>query len=87
LCPIEDESPLLWDENQIVLHLYMQAMQTSKSVNGEDKDIFYIQPSDIDTLMNFSQVEEDDKKEIMDRVMIIQGIANDQRPNRPKSRK
>jgi len=83
-CRIEDESPLLSEENYIVLELFDQALRTSNCVAGEDKDFHYVEPTDIEALMNIHNIDIDDKPEIMVRILMLQDISNDQRPNRPK---
>lgn len=84
LCQIEDESPLLSEENDTVLGLYNQAMRTANAVAGEYKDFFYVKSADVESLMNIHDIDNYDRPEIMRRIQIIEEISNEQRPNRPK---
>jgi len=86
LCQIEDESPLLSDENQLVHELFDQALQTSNCVEGNDKNYYYIKPADIESLMNIHGIDAENKSETIRRIQTLQDITNRSRPNRPKAK-
>lgn len=86
LCQIKDKSPELSQENEVVFNIFDQAFGTANCIEGADKNIYYVKPTDVEALMNIHNVDTDSKSEIMRRVLILQGISNKERPNRPKVR-
>ena len=86
LCPIADNSPGLCPENTIVVSIFNVAQPSAEQVEAEDKTYIYFRPSEIESLMRIYAVPKIEWPSVLDRVQVLQDIANNQRPRRPKPR-
>lgn len=90
-CPVADVNRRLIPPNDKVVNIYNQATGSSRQVNsetaGRTKSHLYLRPVEIEALMRMYRITEDKRAEILNRVFILQDIANDLRPSRSKPRK
>lgn len=84
LCPVADKAPELWECNDIIHDMFLQAEGTAERVDGEHKLYIYLKPTEIYALMKLNKIKEEDQKEMFTRILILEDISNDCRPRRPK---
>ena len=83
-CPVVDESPVPFSSNLLAIEMYRKAEGSANQVDGKDKVYIYLLPSEVRALMDVHRIPEDEREGLMDKILTLQNIANDMRPNRPK---
>ena len=84
VCPVVDESPVPFSSNVLAIELYRKAEGSANQVDGKDKVYIYLLPSEIRALMDVHGIPEEEREGLMEKILTLQNIANNLRPNRPK---
>ncbi len=90
-CPIVDDAPALWPENETALTIYEQAKSSAETVSQSIgsrsvKTLVFVRPTEVEALMRMYGVEEDERPTILARVLTIQAVDNERRPARMRKR-
>lgn len=86
-CPVADDAPTVFSVNQFAIELYGQARMSAQVVQGDKKNVQYIRPEAVEALMRLHQVSLADQPEMMEKLLLLQNMDNDLRPNRPPPKK
>lgn len=86
-CPVADLAPELYPRNEVIATVFRQAESSAEQRAAEDKTYFYLRPETVESLMRVHGVPEDERARVMEGVQILQQVANERRPLRPKPRK
>jgi hypothetical protein len=87
LCPVADKAPALFPQNELTVTIFNRSQGSSQQIEAEKKTVIYIRPTEVETLMRVYEVPTEDRARIMDGVFLLEGIANQIRPNRKKKKK
>lgn len=87
LCPIADKAPSLWEENDVAVDIFYQCHGSATIIHAKDKDWKYLNPTDYCALINMYTDEKYDRERLVKKILILEKINNDKRPNRPKPKK
>ena len=85
-CPVADNAPTLDPFNALAVEVFQQARPSANQVAADDKTYLYLRPESIEAIMRMQQIPLDDRAEMFRRVLLLQDMANQLRPNRPKKR-
>ncbi len=83
-CPVADQAPPLWPENQLAAELFSQVQGSAQQVTAEDKTYIYIRIADAEALMRMREVPREDREALLSKLLVLQGIANRLRPLHPR---
>ena len=84
LCPIADKAPELEEDNEVVLHLFNQAQGSANQIEGEKKNYVFLKPTEVESLMRINGIDQAEWDDILIRLFVLQDVANEMRPLRPK---
>lgn len=83
-CPIADKGPRLLPANVMAVEIFQECQGSCKQVAAEDKTYLYIDPCAAEALMRMRGIFQEEQSELMEKLMVLQGVANHQRRPRPK---
>lgn len=88
LCPVLDLAPQLDDDNVVVAEIFRQAERGATHVQRESerRTFLYIKPADVYALQCIHDIPVDDRPAVLRRVLVLEDIANEQRPLWPKEK-
>lgn len=73
--------------NKRVVLVYQGVADSAVQVEGKRKNYHYLRPESILAVMKVMGVPEDKREVVYDRVMMLQGLANDLRRSRPVTKR
>lgn len=83
-CPIADTGPILLPTNQESVEIFQELQGSCGQVVAEDKTYIYIDLCAADVLMRLHGIEEADRLGVMQKLLLLQDLANSKRRPRPK---
>ena len=85
ICPIADADLGLWECNKLAYEIYAKSQYSGVQVQTDQKTLIYVHGGDIRAYMDIYGVPMEDREAILEKIMIVQDIANSKRPTRKKS--
>ena len=83
ICPVADEAPELWEENDIAADIFQLALSTAEVVDGKDKIIFHVKFKEVESLINMLGARGEDGSSLLMKIMKLQETYNALRPMKP----
>lgn len=82
-----DKGPILFSENKLAVDVFREAQGSAARVEADRKTFVYMRPVDLIALFQIYDVDEDQYSDVMEKLRIMQEIANELRPKHKKSKK
>ena len=82
-CAIEDDGPVLLSTNVTAVELFQECQGSCKQVVADDKTYLYIDPCAAEALMRIRDIAMEDRLSMMQKLLILQQVANQERRARP----
>lgn len=79
-CPVFDKGPPIFVNNKLVVDIFRQAEGSSARVELDKKIHVFLRPADFNALFDIYDVHQDDRFDLMEKLLILQDIANEERP-------
>ena len=76
LCPIEDKSPELFEENDVFVDVFYACLDTAKQICSKRRTTFHLVPSEILQVLRSYGVQERDFAYGIAAVKQLQGVWN-----------
>lgn len=87
LCPVADLGPELNEDNEVVADLYNQLKGSATQIAAKDKTYQYLLATEASATFEINGIDLEDREEIWRRLLILQQVANEGRPARPKGKR
>lgn len=83
ICPVKVRMPGLTSDNAFVLDLFEQSRFSAHQVDAKNKVVQYLSPVEVRAVFEMNGIPLEEREEIWRRLLILQEIANEKKPNRP----
>lgn len=83
-CPVADDGVEIDESNDTPIMLFRLAQKTGTQIVDDNRKLhIYISAAECEALMNIYETPEEDRCEVMARMMLLQDVSNDMRPAKP----
>lgn len=87
MCPILDMGPVLLSVNKLAVDIFRESQGSAARIEADRKTYLYMRPVDLIALFQIHEVAKDEYPNLMEKLYLIQEIANELRPKHKKPRK
>lgn len=85
-CPVEDDAPALLACNDLAVSTYYECRQTAQQIEARDKNYHFLRLTEIEATMRMNDVPLEEQPDLLRKVKLLEEIANQTRPLRPRPR-
>ncbi len=85
-CPVADDAPELFPENETAVSVYFQARQSATQVSTDKRTLFYLRPEAVAAILEMRDVPVEERGRVFRDVQVLQDIENEIRPSKPRKR-